>query len=71
MAKATAAAASETAPAAFKPKHPLVLVVSSKEAAQLTGKEISSTLAVLIALHASKTPFDLATPAECKKELSL
>lgn len=59
-----------TLPAAFKPKHPLVLVVSAKESAQLKAKEASALLSILIALHATKTPFDFASTSECKRHSS-
>ena len=66
MAKAGNTAASEAPAVAFKPKHPLVLVASAKEASQLKSNEISALLPILIALHSTKTPFDLASPSECK-----
>ncbi len=68
MAKATTAATANgtEAPVAFKPKHPIVLVVSSKEAKQLKESEAKTLIPLLLALHSNKTAFDLATPAECK-----
>lgn len=73
MAKATAAvpATLETGlPAKFKPKHPIVLVLSSLEARQLSLKQAIGTLQVLLALNLSKTPFDLVTVNDCKWTLN-
>lgn len=70
MAKATTPAVNGSeAPVAFKPKHPIVVLVSFKEARQLKQDEIKSLIPLLLALHSTKTAFDLATPSECRCSL--
>lgn len=51
---------------AFKPTHPLVLVVPTKAADELKLKESLSIAKLLVALQFKKIQCDLVTLSECK-----
>lgn len=55
----------------FKPTHPVVFVVPCKKAEELSGLDLKGSLTVLkvlLALHLSKTPYDLVLASECTHE---
>ena len=55
----------------FKPTHPVVFVVPCKQAEELSGLDLKGSLTVLqvlLALHLSKTPYDLVLASECTHE---
>ena len=49
----------------FKPVHPIVLVLPSKDPAELNLKESVTALQILLAVHLSKSECDVTWIGEC------
>lgn len=49
----------------FKPIHPIVLVLPSKDSTELNLKESVAALQILLAMHLSKSEYDVTCIEEC------